>query len=432
MAIDLARRGQAARHRVFPDLLRRPVRRDARQARAAAAIGAMAESGAGFAGFATWFDMTPADPDVFAIPDPVEPDPAALEARGRLAGGRLLHGRRGGGAGAAQHAAPRDRRGRGGGLRMKHGVECEFHLIDARAAARSPTRATPRRSPATTSSALMRRYDVIREICDAMLGARLGRLPERPRGRQRPVRDELGLRRRADHRRPPRLLQVHGQVHRREARPARDLHAEALRRADRQRLPRPCQPVGRGRRDEPVRRRRRRAGAVGARLPLSRRAARTRAGARAPTPTRRSTATSGSTRRARLPARPGRPTPITYGGNNRTHMVRIPEGGRLELRLADGAANPYLLPGGHARRRARRDRRGARSRPRGSTSTCTSTATRLTGRPAAAAEPARRAARARGRRDAVRRRLRGDDARLRPAEDRRMGGLRAPSDPVGT
>ena len=37
------------------------------------------------------------------------------------------------------------------------------------------------------------------------------------------------------------------------------------------------------------------------------------------------------------------PQSVTYGGNNRTHMVRIPDGGRLELRLADGAANPYLL-----------------------------------------------------------------------------------------
>src|SRR5580658_2951599 len=36
----------------------------------AAAIGDMAKAGAGFAGFATWLDMTPADPDIFAIPDP--------------------------------------------------------------------------------------------------------------------------------------------------------------------------------------------------------------------------------------------------------------------------------------------------------------------------------------------------------------------------
>ncbi len=38
------------------------------------------------------------------------------------------------------------------------------------------------------------------------------------------------------------------------------------------------------------------------------------------------------------------PSWISYGGNNRTHMVRIPDDQRLELRLADGAANPYLLP----------------------------------------------------------------------------------------
>ena len=36
----------------------------------AGAIGGMQETGAGFAGFAAWMDMTPADPDMFAIPDP--------------------------------------------------------------------------------------------------------------------------------------------------------------------------------------------------------------------------------------------------------------------------------------------------------------------------------------------------------------------------
>nr|WP_286390089.1 hypothetical protein [Pseudanabaena mucicola] len=38
------------------------------------------------------------------------------------------------------------------------------------------------------------------------------------------------------------------------------------------------------------------------------------------------------------------PNTISYTGNNRTHMIRIPEAGRFEFRLADGAANPYLLP----------------------------------------------------------------------------------------
>jgi glutamine synthetase len=40
------------------------------------------------------------------------------------------------------------------------------------------------------------------------------------------------------------------------------------------------------------------------------------------------------------------PNTVTYAGNNRTHMIRIPDAGRFELRLADGAANPYLLQAG--------------------------------------------------------------------------------------
>jgi glutamine synthetase len=37
------------------------------------------------------------------------------------------------------------------------------------------------------------------------------------------------------------------------------------------------------------------------------------------------------------------PNSVTFSGNNRTHMIRIPEAGRFELRLADGAANPYAM-----------------------------------------------------------------------------------------
>jgi glutamine synthetase len=40
------------------------------------------------------------------------------------------------------------------------------------------------------------------------------------------------------------------------------------------------------------------------------------------------------------------PNTVTFGGNNRTHMIRIPDAGRFEFRLPDGAANPYLLPAG--------------------------------------------------------------------------------------
>ena len=37
---------------------------------------------------------------------------------------------------------------------------------------------------------------------------------------------------------------------------------------------------------------------------------------------------------------------ISYTGNNRTHMIRVPDDGRFELRLMDGSSNPYLLQGG--------------------------------------------------------------------------------------
>jgi glutamine synthetase len=36
------------------------------------------------------------------------------------------------------------------------------------------------------------------------------------------------------------------------------------------------------------------------------------------------------------------PVYITYGGSNRTQMVRVPAPGRFEIRIVDGAANPYL------------------------------------------------------------------------------------------
>jgi glutamine synthetase len=37
------------------------------------------------------------------------------------------------------------------------------------------------------------------------------------------------------------------------------------------------------------------------------------------------------------------PAYAAFGGNNRTQMIRVPEPDRLEVRLGDGAANPYLL-----------------------------------------------------------------------------------------
>ena len=36
------------------------------------------------------------------------------------------------------------------------------------------------------------------------------------------------------------------------------------------------------------------------------------------------------------------PVYVTWGASNRTQMTRIPGPGRIELRVVDGSANPYL------------------------------------------------------------------------------------------
>ena len=40
--------------------------------------------------------------------------------------------------------------------------------------------------------------------------------------------------------------------------------------------------------------------------------------------------------------RRGRQIKFPEAGNNRTHMIRVPDAGRFEFRLMDGAVNPYL------------------------------------------------------------------------------------------
>jgi glutamine synthetase len=57
-------------------------------------------------------------------------------------------------------------------------------------------------------------------------------------------------------------------------------------------------------------------------------------------------------------------------------MVRIPDPGRFELRLADGATNPYLLQAALLAAGLDGIERRSAIRASGSTSTCTPTATR--------------------------------------------------------
>ncbi len=134
----------------------------------AEAIADMQKDGAGFAGFATWLDLTPAHPDLFAVPDAasvirlpwkkdvswvaadcvMEEQPVEQAPRNVLK--KLV----------AQAAEA--------GLRVKTGVEAEFFLISTDGSRISDEYDTAEK-PCYDQQAVMRRYDVIAEICDYML-----------------------------------------------------------------------------------------------------------------------------------------------------------------------------------------------------------------------------------------------------------------------
>src|SRR6202789_431326 len=89
----------------------------------------MADAGAGLGGFAPWLDMTPADADLFAIPDPDsliqlpwKPEVGWLAADLWMDGKPVEHGPRT--VLKSQIARAADK-----GMAMKTGVECEFFLI---------------------------------------------------------------------------------------------------------------------------------------------------------------------------------------------------------------------------------------------------------------------------------------------------------------
>jgi len=134
----------------------------------AQAIADMQKDGAGFAGFATWLDLTPAHPDMLAVPDPV----SAIQLPWKpevawLASDCLMEGK-----GVAQ--APRNTLKRlvaeaaEEGMRVKTGVEPEFFLVTPDGKQIADEYDTASKS-CYDQQAVMRRYDVIAEICDAML-----------------------------------------------------------------------------------------------------------------------------------------------------------------------------------------------------------------------------------------------------------------------
>jgi glutamine synthetase len=134
----------------------------------AAAIADMQKDGAGFAGFATWLDMTPAHPDMFAMPDssaviqlPWKKEVAWVAADCVMDERLVAQSPRVVLKGVMRRAADL-------GLYMKTGVECEYFLINADGISISDSKDIASK-PCYDQQALMRRYDVISEICDYML-----------------------------------------------------------------------------------------------------------------------------------------------------------------------------------------------------------------------------------------------------------------------
>ena len=134
----------------------------------ARAIADMQKNGAGFAGFAAWLDMTPADSDMFSIPDPDSLIQLPWKPEvGWLAGDLAMDGK-------PVEASPRVAlkqqiaRAENLGFRMKTGVECEYFLVSADGSSISDLNDTQEK-PCYDQSALMRQYDVISEICDSMI-----------------------------------------------------------------------------------------------------------------------------------------------------------------------------------------------------------------------------------------------------------------------
>ena len=134
----------------------------------AQAIADMQEDGAGFAGFATWLDMTPAHPDMLAVPDPASVTQLPWKPEvAWVAGNCVMEGQD-----VAQ--APRNVLRRlvdeaaAEGMHVKTGIEAEFFLLTPEGDQISDPFDTAAK-PCYDQQAVMRRYEVIREICDYML-----------------------------------------------------------------------------------------------------------------------------------------------------------------------------------------------------------------------------------------------------------------------
>ena len=302
----------------------------------------MQKNGAGFAGFATWLDMTPADSDMFAIPDP---DSLIIlpwnREVGWLASDLWMDGK-------PVDASPRimlkkqieklSKRN----LKMKSGVECEYFLLSEDGKSISDPKDIQSK-PCYDQSALMRRYELIKEICDCMI--ELGWNPyqndhEDANGQFEMNWDYSDSLITADRHTffkfmVKSLAEKHGLRATFMPKPFTNLtgngcHAHIS--------------LWNGKSNKFLEQ--------GDRLGLSKLAYNFLGGIikNATSLAAFFNPTINSYRRINAPPTKSgaswSPSSISYTGNNRTHMIRVPDPGRFELRLMDGSSNPYLLQAG--------------------------------------------------------------------------------------
>ena len=311
----------------------------------ASAVAEMARDGAGFAGFAAWLDLSPADGDVMAIPAAASLTPLPWQPEvGWVAAELLLNGQ-------PMAQCPRRllrrqlERAAERGFELRSGVEAEFFLLDP-SGEQIADRSDTQEKPCYDQLALMRRYPLIAPLFEAM--EQLGWGPyqadhEDANGQfelnwtfapalttadrhaffkvmVKTLAEQQGLR--ASFMPKPFAALTGNGCH---------THlslwgAAGSANAGRNLFPDPCGELG-----------------------LSSLAYHFLGGllAHAPALSCITNPTVNSYRRlAAAPTSSGAtwsPGGISYTGNNRTHMARIPDNQRLELRLPDGSAHPYLL-----------------------------------------------------------------------------------------
>ena len=306
----------------------------------ARAIKGMQKDGAGFAGFAAWLDMTPADSDMFGVPDPDSLIQLPWNPEiGWLASDLWMDGKE-------VEASPRVAlkrqiaKAQKKGYRVKTGVECEYFLVNQDGSAIFDTLDTQTK-PCYDQQALMRRYPVVKEICDCML--KLGWGPyqndhEDANGQFEMNWDYNDVLLTADRHvffkyMTKTIAENHGMRATFMPKPFAHLtgngchsHISIWDKTGKKNL-------FLNKSDE---------------LGLSKLAYQFLGGImqHATSMCAIFNPTVNSYKRIDAPRTTSgatwSPSSITYSGNNRTHMIRVPDDGRFELRLMDGAMNPYL------------------------------------------------------------------------------------------